>query len=183
MTLRASPELSTFVTYLGVCVEVHTQARRARRGRQTTMEAVVGEPWVGLVCEWCNVWSKSDDHLLAVFGPSRFLPPTSSSSCPRVLALLSLPTPHTHKDRLPKQGKENNKELGQALTSSSCFQTTASNGLLHELLMAAQSGFFVAKHSTSTTILCTPPPQDALRQGEGHAGPAAQPRGGERAAL
>jgi hypothetical protein len=101
----------------------------------------------------------------------------------RVLALLSLPTPHTHKDRLPKQGKENNKELGQALTSSSCFQTTASNGLLHELLMAAQSGFFVAKHSTSTTILCTPPPQDALRQGEGHAGPAAQPRGGERAAL
>jgi hypothetical protein len=147
------------------------------------MEAVVGEPWVGLVCEWCNVWSKSDDHLLAVLlcsAPLCFLPPTSSSSCPR--PSITPYTPHTQRQAAQagqgeQQGAWAGLDIVQLLSDDriQCF--------FHELLMAAQSGFFVAKPSTPTTILCTPPPQDALRQGEGHAGPAAQPRGGERAAL
>ena len=105
------------------------------------MEAVVGEPWVGLVCEWCNVWSKSDDHLLAVFGPSRFLPPTSSSSCPR--PSITPYTPHTQ---------------GQAAQAGQGEQQGAWAGLDIVQLLSddrIQWSFARASHGRPIRLLCS----------------------------
>lgn len=132
---------------------------------------------VMIICSACLGHSINHSPLAS----SLLLPPSpSSSSCPRP-SITPYPT-HT-RTGCPSRSRRTTRSFGQALASSNCFQTTASNCFFTSFSMAAQSGFFVAKPSTSTTILCTPQPQDALRQGEGHAGPAARPRGGERAAL
>lgn len=176
------------VTYLGVCAEVQTQAQRARRGRQTTM----GEPWVGYVCGWwaCNVMvkvikqcisglffiSRLADGLLLRLLPSPSL--LSSPSCPTSHPITSS-TLHTQAQATqPGQGGRQGALAGLGHRRAA-FKRPHPLSLLN-FSMAAQSGFCVAKPSTSTT---QPTTQDALQRGEGHAGPAARPRGGERAAL